>query len=325
MVFKSPVVSLGGFRLREDKLNILVATRNRPKDISNLLESLIHQTNPNFFITIVDSSTDLLEETNAVISKYKKSMNINYHSTNKRGSCTQRNLGLDLIREYLVLISDDDCIFEPDTIEKLYEYLKENPDIALFGLNIKEERKPSKLKFIKKILGISNQSKNYIIRKNGINCTGSIYRDDLKVEWLPSGALVIVKSNIKDNNLLKFNTSLERFSGYCSAEDAYLTYSIYLKGYKLGLANKAIVHHFPSISSRDHDKLMYKVRTYNRFIVWHDLIFSQSKINFVPFIISNLIFTLQYSLFILKGNINPLTGHLNGLKEAYCFYKGKNQ
>lgn len=300
-------------------LNILVATRNRPIELKRLLESLQKQSNNNFSITIIDASDKEVNAVNTVVNKFNH-MDISFYHTTKRGSCTQRNLGLSLINDNeIILISDDDCIFECNVIEEINKFIQVNSKLAAFSLNVFENRSRlyRHVSMIKHCFGISNHGPDYIVKKNGINVIGDKSRPNLKIEWLPSTALVIVKPNIYDKSLLGFNEDLEKLSGYAFAEDLYFTYNLYLNGYKLGIAKEAKVYHLPSQEARDNERLIYNVRTYNRFLIWKKLIYNRNKSAIYPFIISNFFFLLQYAIALFKLNPNPILGHIDGLVLAY--------
>lgn len=305
------------------KVNILIATRNRAEDLKRMLDSLITQTNNNFSVTIVDSSDKGVNEVKYVVDKFSKRLDIQYVHSIKRGSCTQRNLGISLIEDNYILISDDDCIYEVDAISQIYKYIEVHPQIALFGLNIFEERGKFYLLsgLIKQFFGTSNISNNYIVRRNGINAMGNNSNEQLAIEWLPSCSLVLVKSNIRHKDLINFNLEFERFSGYASAEDVYLTHNLYLHGYKLGLAKQAKVKHVPSKRARDNEEIMIQVRTYNRSLIWNKLVYKQRKISVLPFLLSNVFFVIQYSLKLITLNPKPLKGHIKGLMFAYRRYR----
>ena len=295
-------------------LNILVATRNRPKDLERLFKSLELQSTKEFRVTVIDSSDILADEVKKTVESYTH-MDILFHHTTQRGTCTQRNIGLSLIKDEFVLISDDDCVYAPDAIEHIYRYIAEHPGTAAFGLNIAEERSRFYKfgMFVRRGFGVSNQGRDYVVKRNGINVHGEKNRPDVIVEWIQSCAMVIVKDNITHRELLRFNTDLEKQSGYAAGEDVYFTYNLFLHGYKLGLAHDARVDHLPSPRARDNEKLVYQVRTFNRYLLWRDLIYSRDRKAVFPFIFSNIFLGLQYILGLFKLNPRPFLGHLTGL------------
>jgi len=300
-------------KINTNQINIFIATRNRPDDLKRLLESLQKQTNKDFAVTIIDSSDDAAQGIQHIVHNMS-GIDIHLRHTSNYGSCTQRNIGLSIIKNDLILISDDDCVFENDAIEHVYNFIQTHPNTSAFNLNIieKQYRLYRVVTFIKHAFGISNKGKHYIVRRNGINVFGDKDRLDLRIEWLQSCALVLVKKNITEN-LLKFNSHLEELSGYGAFDDAYLTYNLYLHGHIFGIAKKARVHHSETKNARDNEYLIYKVRTYNRFIFWRDLIYTRNKCSILHFIFTNLLFFFQYMLPLLKFNPNPLLGHLSAL------------
>lgn len=100
------------------KFSIIIPTYNRNKELSNLLESLTHQTYKEFEIIVIDDSP---QNEKIDISNY----NNVYYIKNERnlGAAESRNIGASFAQgEWLVFLDDDDR-FENDKLFTLDKYI----------------------------------------------------------------------------------------------------------------------------------------------------------------------------------------------------------
>lgn len=110
--------------------SLIIPVFNRPDEIDELLESLLHQTyDDNFEIVIIEdgSSVDCKE----VIKKYT-SLSINYHYKSNSGPGDSRNFGMRVAKGDYFIVLDSDCIIPPDYLEKIHRSL-ENEYVDCFG------------------------------------------------------------------------------------------------------------------------------------------------------------------------------------------------
>jgi len=102
--------------------SIIIPVYNRPEEIDELLESLIHQTyTEDYEVVIVEDGSTI--DAKSVIAKYSDQLNITYHYKSNSGPGDSRNFGMRNAAGNYFIILDSDCILPK-------EYLA-NADIAL--------------------------------------------------------------------------------------------------------------------------------------------------------------------------------------------------
>ena len=67
---------------------------------------------------------------------YEKYKNFNIHSFDELGTANSRNRGLDLVSEDIIILCDDDVVYEKDYEKKILDEFKNNPkaDVIIFNV-----------------------------------------------------------------------------------------------------------------------------------------------------------------------------------------------
>lgn len=156
------------------KISFLTPTLgNRPKELIRLLDSLMRQTMKNFEIIIVLQDNFL--EIKEICSKYKD-INIVIVESLKKGLSVNRNIGLAYCKGDIIALSDDDCWYPEDAVEKIFDSFNQNNiDILLTQIYDQISGKPYK-KYSNKKHVISN--KISLLSKSSIEI--SFKRDIIK-------------------------------------------------------------------------------------------------------------------------------------------------
>ena len=120
--------------MKKLNLTIVIPTRNR---IDLLTKTLVSLKKNNFFfreIIIVDSSD---KERKKKLKELKIFFNFKIINS-KPGISKQRNKGLRNVKKNskYVMFLDDDIVFEKNSITKMYNFLKLNPNYAGIGFNL---------------------------------------------------------------------------------------------------------------------------------------------------------------------------------------------
>ena len=118
------------------RYSVLVATRNRPEALANLLTSLETLDLPPIEVVIVSSGLSI----NHTLRQFD-TLNIKHAHTQKRGQIWQKQLGITLVSEASdwVLFLDDDLILHPDALSKLFKCLKEEENQEkILGLGLRQ-------------------------------------------------------------------------------------------------------------------------------------------------------------------------------------------
>ncbi len=130
------------------KVSICIPTYNRKDYIFQTLDSVFNQSFKDYEVIIVDDgSTDGTEA--AVKEKYPT---VKYHWKENGGDASARNKLISLAKgDFITFIDSDDLLF-PDTVERLYNSIKETKDSCAYGQHIRIDEDsietPTKLKVL---------------------------------------------------------------------------------------------------------------------------------------------------------------------------------
>lgn len=108
----------------------IVATRNRPESLARMFESLAKQSSQPAELIVVDASD---EEKSADVCRNPPAdlaTSINYQRAAERGAAPQRNQAIAHATQSVVWFMDDDILFEPDCVARLYSALFSDPKIG---------------------------------------------------------------------------------------------------------------------------------------------------------------------------------------------------
>ena len=113
------------------RVGVIVPCYNLGRYINEAVDSVLAQTLQDFEIIVVnDGSTD--EYTNALLANYKKDKT-RVFTTENRGVCGARNLGIAHASAPYILCLDADDILEPTCLEKTLAVLQKRSDIGIAG------------------------------------------------------------------------------------------------------------------------------------------------------------------------------------------------
>lgn len=114
-------------------ISALVATRNRYLPLYRMLNSLALQSIQPIEMIVIDGSDD--NETEKLCHDKIPNLDttIIYHSALKIGAATQRNQAMQYATQNVIWLLDDDIIFEPNCVERMWKALKS--DSSLGGVN----------------------------------------------------------------------------------------------------------------------------------------------------------------------------------------------
>jgi len=80
-------------------------------------------------VIIVDQNKDGLLD--PVIAKWRKLLIIEHVKVDFRGLSKARNFGMKYIKEGLIAFLDDDCEYQPSTLENTYTFMRQNPKASI--------------------------------------------------------------------------------------------------------------------------------------------------------------------------------------------------
>lgn len=103
------------------KYSIIIPVFNRPKEVEELLESLVHQSLTDFEVIIVEDGSTICCEN--ICEQYKDKMDIHYFMKKNSGPGQSRNYGAQHANGDYLLILDSDIVLPPDYIRAVNDEL----------------------------------------------------------------------------------------------------------------------------------------------------------------------------------------------------------
>jgi len=241
----------------ENRLALVIPTRNRPEILIKLLTSIQKQTVQPDQIIIVDGSDIPIKNqirsfvigTTSYIHCYPPSLT------------KQKNDGLAHLNRDITLIGylDDDIELEPDALQHLFKFWEKNSsDLGGTGFNIiNVPKKKPIITFIRKIFSIDGDIPGKVLHSGF--CTALSPADsDFDCEWLCGGATVWRREVF---NSFYFD---EWFAGWAYHEDADFSYRV-AKHYRLAIIHAAKVTHNPPPFSQSKQKQLGMMAVINRY------------------------------------------------------------
>lgn len=298
------------------RTSLIIPTRNRSKQLIDLLNSLFILKLRFSEILIIDSSKNYHSKK---IKLYCKKKKINYFFT-KPSTSYQRNIGLKKAKPHsFIMFMDDDVVFLKDTFIKMNKCIiknKNNPKIAGYGFNqiqnIKENilEKIKKIKFIEKVNIYPNRPGQ--VAKSGWHSKILNLKKDILADWVFTTICVFKKEEIKG---FKFD---ESFGQYSYLEDLDFSLNLKKKNKKIYISSKAKFKHPANIDRSSFNFGVIEIKNRFKIVNKHNL----SKKYFVLGCIIRLMISILksisfnqkyffravgniYSFFILfKNNLN---------------------
>lgn len=114
-------------------ISVIIPTRNRYMPLSRTLQSLVQQSVQPLELIIIDGSSN--SETHQLFQKKIPGLKsqIIYRQAETLGAAAQRNQGMAYTSQDVIALMDDDIIFEPDCLKRLWEALQSDKEIG--GVN----------------------------------------------------------------------------------------------------------------------------------------------------------------------------------------------
>ncbi len=106
-----------------DLVSIIIPTKNRPKMLTECIDSIIDQTYRNIEIIIVDDDHDNWSAEECVTGYLNNNYNIKYYKNPGFGGNSARNYGVAKSKGSIIAFCDDDDMFEKQKIERQLDLL----------------------------------------------------------------------------------------------------------------------------------------------------------------------------------------------------------
>lgn len=191
-------------------LSVIIATRNRKKNIKKLLESIQLSSRIPDVISIVSSGEDIDEE----INKFTKSLKIIYQHSQISGQVAQRNRAIaNLDKKYDVNIFLDDDVIVKNNLFSICEDFFETHSPGGVGFKI-----ITKTNFIRRLYAHMSLRKGRVL-KSGMNISYQDLKSVSRVEWLNGLAAWSFEAlqNFKNASI---------YNKYAAAEDLIFSFQV---------------------------------------------------------------------------------------------------
>ena len=113
------------------RYSFIIPIYNRPDELNELLESILHQSITDFEVIVVeDGSTITCQD---VCQTYSCHFKLHYYEKPNSGPGPSRNYGVERAVGDYVIILDSDVVLPPDYLKNVDTFITSHSDISLFG------------------------------------------------------------------------------------------------------------------------------------------------------------------------------------------------
>lgn len=219
-------------------ITLIICTKDRPKDMQTLLDSIVKQTSLPKRVIVIDGSDNSIR---SLLDNYP-SLHIEYRAVRPPSLPKQRNVGISMLGNEVSWVGflDDDLVLEETAIEELAKFVdreeaKPGKELVGAGLAINNEGLIS-FNWWRKFL-LLDKFPGGVFTRSGCPAAIRPVKHDLDVEWLYGGA-TFWKSTIYQE--FKFD---EWFDGTGYYEDVDFSFRVSRK-YRLALSPKSRCFHY---------------------------------------------------------------------------------
>jgi len=194
-----------------DSFAILIATRNRPLELSQLLNSISQLEKIPKNVVIVSSGSSIT----STIAGHAN-LNITHHHISEYGQIRQKMIGIKLIPQDVdwVLFLDDDLLLDSSSTKHLFDFIRRTNQSNLLGLGLSDS---SVTEFDRK--KFLPRRKPGSVTQSGINVSYMSCKDPVQTSWL-NGASMWSKQAV---DMYHFDYLDSRYS---ICEDLIFSYSM---------------------------------------------------------------------------------------------------
>jgi glycosyltransferase involved in cell wall biosynthesis len=299
-------------------LSAVVATRNRSLPLARMLNSLAQQSLQPVEMVVIDGSEN--DETKKLCQSQIPNLHtkIIYYRATEIGAATQRNQAMQYATQDIIWLLDDDIIFEPNCVERLWQGLQR--DFQLGGVNamITNQRYLPPGIISRYLFQVLHGHKESSYAGKCIGPALNLLPEDcpnlpeiVSVEWLNT-TCVMYRREALPNPLFP-----SIFTGYSLMEDVTLSLTV---GKKWKLANARTARIFHDSQPGDHKnnlRVLAKMDLVNRHYVMTQILNRSSFQDYIKLAIFQL-FNVAVSLVSPKGLLSLpviLLGKLSAIQE----------
>jgi glycosyltransferase involved in cell wall biosynthesis len=226
------------------EVSAVIATKSRPTALQRTFQSLALQSVQPMAIIVVDASVD--SDTRDICERGTEELGseVQWIKAQEKGAAAQRNQGVTLAKQQMILFFDDDIIFEPNCIALLWQALHAETRLGGASATILNQRYqtpgvPSRLMFTLLNGARENSFAGKVIGP-AINLLPED-RDDLPdivpVEWLNTTCTMYRREALPSPPFDSF------FRDYSLMEDLALSIRVAERAWKLANVRRARIFH----------------------------------------------------------------------------------
>lgn len=116
--------------MSQPRFSLIIPVYNRPDEVDELLESLLHQSFKQFEVIIVEDGSSVT--CRDVVEKYSQQLDVRYFTKENSGPGTTRNFGAQKAASDYFIFFDSDCIIPPQYFEEVKKDFFNN-EVDAFG------------------------------------------------------------------------------------------------------------------------------------------------------------------------------------------------
>ncbi|MFA6871284.1 MAG: glycosyltransferase [Bacteroidaceae bacterium] len=113
------------------RYSVIIPVYNRPEEVDELLNSLVHQTYKDFEVIVVEDGSSTPCKT--ITESYQSQLTLSYFFKPNSGPGTTRNYGAQFSKGEYLIILDSDCILPPTYFSAIETELQQHPTDAFGG------------------------------------------------------------------------------------------------------------------------------------------------------------------------------------------------
>ena len=252
---------------------VVIPTRDRAAALRRTLESLADQSAQPAEVRIVDASAD--RSTRALCEEVIPSLRstVLWHGSELAGAASQRNQGVRGCSQPVIGFMDDDILFEPDCLARLWGALQSDDRIGGVNAMITNQRYQSPGRISRLVFRLIDGRPESSYAGSVLGPAVNLLPDDredlpevVRVEWLNTGCTFYRREALPDPPFPG------HFKGYSLMEDLTLSLTVG-RCWKLANARTARIYHDSQPGSHKIDpKLVAEMQLVNRHYVMTEVL-----------------------------------------------------
>jgi glycosyltransferase involved in cell wall biosynthesis len=303
-------------------ISALLPTRNRSAPLARMLHSLAHQSAQPIEMIVVDGSTD--DATQNLFHSHIPGLvtKIMYYRATEIGAATQRNQGMSYVSQDVIFLIEDDILFEPECIAKLWTALQSDEYIGGVNAMIVNQRYSPPGQISRKLFHFLHGHSEVSYAGKCIGPALNLLPEDrpelpevVPVEWLNTGCTLYRREALPQPLFPPL------FTGYSLMEDVTLSLTVG-KEWKLANARTARIFHDSQPGDHKNDAgVLAEMELVNRHYVMTQILGKRTLKDYFKLAIWQL-FSIAASLISVKGWLQlptVLRGKLMAIAQIISF------